>query len=129
MFERLLPESFFGNMFEQLEPTAEWVPACDVTETDSDYIVRLEAPGVHKENLDVRLSGDLLTITGKRERMEEKQGETHLWREREMGKFVRTMRLAAPVEESKIEATYEDGVLNVRLPKVAQAVENKIAIR
>jgi len=91
--------------------------------------VRLEAPGIHKENLDVKLAGDLLTITGRREHMEEKRGETYLWKEREMGNFVRTMKLPLPVVEEEIVATFEEGVLNVRLPKVAKAIENKISIK
>jgi HSP20 family protein len=128
MFERIFPEPFFGNMFEPVPTTTDWMPAIDVTETDVEYIIRLEAPGIHKENLDVKLTGDLLTITGHRERMEEKRGETELWKEREIGNFLRTMRLPAPVVEAEINATYEDGVLIIRLPKVAQAVESKISI-
>lgn len=129
MFERVFPESFLGNLFEPVPTITDWVPACDVTETDAEYIVRLEAPGIHKENLDVKLAGDLLTITGHREHMEQKRGETELWKEREIGKFLRTMRLPAPVVEAEIKASYEDGVLNIRLPKVAKAVENKISIK
>ena len=128
-FDRILPEPFFGNVFEPIQSATEWLPACDVTETDEEYIVRLEAPGIHKENLDVKLVGDLLTITGRREHMEEKRGETYLWKEREMGNFVRTMKLPLPVVEEEIVATFEEGVLNVRLPKVAKAIENKISIK
>lgn len=129
LLERMFAEPFFGNLFEPVPTTTDWMPACDVTETDVEYIVRLEAPGVHKENLDVKLAGDLLTITGHRERMEEKRGETELWKEREIGKFVRTMRLPAPVVEAEINAAYEDGVLNIRLPKVMKAIESKISIK
>ncbi len=128
-FDRLWPERFGANIFEPIEQAADWIPAYDVTETDADFIVRLEAPGVHKENLDVKLTGDLLTITGNRERMEQQRGETYLWQEREIGNFVRTLRLPALVEEAGIEATYEDGMLTVRLPKVAKAIENKISIK
>jgi HSP20 family protein len=129
LFERIFPEQFFGNLFEPVPTITDWMPAWDVTETDAEYIVRLEAPGVHKENMDVKLTGDFLTISGRREHMEEKRGETELWKEREVGKFVRTMRLPAPVLESEIVATYEDGVLNVRLPKEVKAIESKIAIK
>ncbi len=129
LFERIFPEQFFGNLFEPIPVPTDWMTACDITETDAEYIVRLEAPGVHKENMDVKLAGDLLTITGRREHMEESRGETELWKEREVGKFVRTMRLPAPVVEADINATYEDGVLNIRLPKVAKAIESKISIK
>ena len=128
-FDRLVPERFWGNMFEPTEHVADWMPAYDVTETDMEFVVRLEAPGIHRENLDVKLTGDLLTITGKRERLEEQRGETYLWQERQIGNFFRTLRLPAPIIEADVDATYEDGILTVRLPKVAESIENKIAIK
>jgi HSP20 family protein len=108
---------------------AEWYPMLDVTETADEFIVRLEVPGVHKENLDIKLTGMLLTITGRRDLMTESSGETYLRREREIGKFVRTIRLPAPVTEKEVKATYQDGLLLLHLPKVAPAVANKILIK
>jgi len=128
-FDRVLPEQFWGNRLDPVEQATEWMPAYDVAETDAEYIVRLEAPGIHRENLDVKLTGDLLTITGKRERMEHQRGETYLWQEREIGDFMRTLRLPAPVVEAEVEAMFEDGILSIRLPKVAKAIENKISIK
>ena len=108
---------------------AEWYPVLDLTENAEEFIIRLEVPGVHKENLDINLSGNLLTINGRRELMTEVSGETYLRREREVGKFVRTIRLPAPVVEKEVKATYQDGLLVIHLPKVAPAVANRIVIK
>jgi HSP20 family protein len=107
----------------------EWFPMLDLTETPEEFVVRLEVPGVHKENLDITLTGTLLTITGRRELMAETSGETYLRREREIGKFVRTIRLPAPVVEKEVKAAYQDGVLVIHLAKVAPAVANRILIK
>jgi HSP20 family protein len=101
----------------------------DLTEAAGEFIVRLEVPGFHKENLDINLTGTLLTISGRRELIPEVSGETYLRREREIGKFVRTIRLHAPVMEKEVKATYQDGLLVVHLPKVAPAVANRILIK
>ena len=132
-FDRFLAPGFLAEPF--LPPFAyetaatEWYPMLDLAETAGEFIVRLEAPGIHKENLDINLTGTLLTITGRRELMTEASGETYLRREREIGKFVRTIRLPAPVMEKEVKATYQDGVLVVHLPKVAPAVASRILIK
>jgi HSP20 family protein len=132
-FDRFLNQGFLPEPFIPPYPYetagAEWYPMLDVTETADEFIVRLEAPGIHKENLDINLTGTLLTITGRRELMAEVPGETYLRREREVGKFMRTLRLPAPVVEKEVKATYQDGVLVIHLSKVAPAVANKILIK
>lgn len=133
LFDRFLPTGFWTEPYVPPFPfetaAAEWYPTLDLTENEKEYIVRLEVPGVHKENLDINLAGTMLTITGRREVMSEATGETYLRREREAGKFVRTLRLPATVVEKEVKATYEDGVLVIHLPKVAPAVANRIVIK
>ena len=107
----------------------EWMPVIDVIENAAEYIVRLEAPGIHKENLDINLVGEILTITGKREMVPEVEGEGYLVRERVYGKFARTIRLPVPVAEKKVTAEYRDGVLVVHLPKAEPALATKVLIR
>jgi HSP20 family protein len=107
----------------------EWAPALDLTETDKEYVIRCEVPGIHKENLDINLTGNVLRITGHKDEIQEGKGESFLYREREVGKFVRALRLPVLVEESKIEATYQDGILTVHVPKAATAVGKKILIK
>ena len=108
---------------------AEWIPMLDLVENANEFVVRLEVPGIHKENLDINLAGVMLTITGKREYAAEVPGEAFLLKERLYGKFVRKIRLPVPVTENKVAATYEDGVLLVHLPKAVPAPANKILIK
>ena len=132
-FDRFLAPGFLAeNVFPPfpLETAGtEWYPMLDLTETTDEFIVRIEASGIHKENMDISLTGTLLTISGRRELMTEGSGETYLRREREIGKFVRTIRLPAPVVEKEVKAMYQDGVLVIHLPKVAPAVANRIVIK
>jgi len=132
-FDRFTTPGFLAEPFIPPFPfeteMTEWYPVLDLAENPEEFVVRLEVPGVHKENLDINLTGNLLTIQGRRELMNEIPGETYLRREREVGKFVRTIRLPAPVVEKEVKAAYQDGVLVIHLPKVAPAVANRIAIK
>jgi len=129
LVEQILPEPFLGTPFFPIpEAQQAWLPPCDLTETEADFVLRVEAAGIPKENLDVKLVGDVVTISGKRERMEESRGETEIWQEREVGAFARSLRLPAPVVEKDVQATYHDGVLTVRMPKVVKAKEQRITI-
>lgn len=132
LFDRFFSTPFTTEpLFPPFEsmPEGMWTPVFDLAETDKEYVVRLEAPGIHRENLDIALRDNVLTITGKRDVSQEGKTETYLWREREFGRFIRSMRLPSAVAENKIEATYQDGVLVVHLPKAEPAPANKILIK
>jgi HSP20 family protein len=133
IFDRVLAPRF---LTEPLLPPfpfetagAEWMPVMDVIEKADKYVVWLEAPGIHKENLDINLVGALLTITGTREITPEVEGEGYLLKERAIGKFIRTIRLPVPVAEKKVTAEYRDGVLTVYLPKETPAPATKVLIK
>lgn len=82
-----------------------------------------------RDDFDVDLDRNLLTLSGKREFHKEEKGEDSIWQERQEGRFLRTIRLPAPVQEDKIEATYADGILTVRLPKAQPAANKKVTIK
>lgn len=135
VFDRFFTAPFFGETlpafpFERTGLLAgDWAPALDLTETEKEYIIRCEVPGIHKENLDINLTGNVIRITGHKELVQEGKDETYLYREREVGRFVRALRLPVAVEEAKIEAVYQDGILTVHVPKPATAVGKKILIK
>jgi HSP20 family protein len=133
MFDRLLVPRFLTEPllppFPYEAAGAEWMPVMDVVEYPTEYVVRLEIPGIHKENLDVNLTGELLTITGTRKFVPEVEGEGYLVKERAIGKFARTIRVPTPVAEKKVLAEYRDGVLLVHLPKETPAPATKILIK
>jgi HSP20 family protein len=132
VFDRLLVPRFLTEPVPPFpfETTgAEWIPVMDMIETPTEYVVRLEVPGIHKENLDVNLTGELLIITGTREFAPEFEGEGYLVKERAIGKFVRTIRLSKPVAEKKVAAEYRDGLLVLHLPKETPLAATKILIK
>ncbi len=133
VFDRMLAPRFLAEPLLPPFPFetagAEWMPVMDVIEKADKYVVWLEAPGIHKENLDINLVGAMLTITGTREITPEVEGEGYLLKERAIGKFIRTIRLPVPVAEKKVTAEYRDGVLAVYLPKETPAPATKVLIK
>ena len=125
------PIGFPAFGYDPLKKTIEgtWMPPIDLTETGKEFILRVEVPGVPRENLDVHLEGELLTLTGHREKKAHEADENMLWEERETGRFTRTIRLPKAVEANKVEAVYTEGVLTVRLPKTELTLKNKILIK
>ena len=109
----------------QLEGLTEWVPAVDATEKDGNLIIRAELPGVKPEDVDISLSGNVLSISGERRAEEEQQRGGYHIRERSYGSFSRSFTLPQGTDESKISARYEDGVLEVTVEGAAVVEEPK----
>ena len=102
-----------------------FTPYMDVRETDDEYLVMVDLPGVKPEDVNIEVSDQVLTVSGARAPFE--TGEAQVV-ERPYGSFVRTVTLPKGVEEDKIVADYHDGVLEVRVPKPAEHRPTKIAI-
>lgn len=128
VFERLFGGALWPDIPRAKAFEAMWEPALDFIEGEKEFIVKLEVPGVTRDDLDVTVDGTLLTLSGKREVMEEKKGEDFLWQERQFGRFMRTLRLPAPIREAEVVATYENGMLTVKLPKLPLPAQNKVKI-
>ncbi len=105
------------------------VPAIDVTETESEYHVKAELPGVSKDDLDVSIQDGVLSINAetKYEKEEKKEGRI-VRQERQYGKIVRSMRLGDDVDTENVKADYKDGVLSLTLPKLASVQPKKIDV-
>jgi HSP20 family protein len=102
----------------------------DVKEDDGAYVVQAEIPGVRKEDINVTINGNQVAISTevKRER-EDKQGEKVLRSERYYGKVYRALSLAQDVDEASAKAKYNEGVLELRLPKKAAVTAKKLSIQ
>ncbi len=122
----------FGTPFFNI-PTAPvesaWIPVLDYSETEKAYVCRLEVPGIPKENLDLNLVGQVLTVSGYREIKREQENEAFFVQERQVGRFVRSIRLPGPVAEATIEATVNDGVMTITLPKLEVTPKSRITIK
>lgn len=102
-----------------------FAPLLDVRETDEEYLVLVDLPGVKSEDVSVEVQDQVLSISGTRVPVE--TGEAQL-SERPYGSFVRTLTLPKGVDEEKIVADYRDGVLELHVPKPAEQRPKKIAI-
>jgi HSP20 family protein len=110
--------------------TVGFQPSCDVNETNENYLVSFDMPGVKKQDIKIEVQGNQLVISGERHReMSEGDGDASLRHERTYGKFERTFVLPASINTEKIEAQYEDGVLTVALPKAETARGRTIEIQ
>src|SRR5215204_6223468 len=109
----------------QLEGVTEWAPAVDATEKDGNLVIRAELPGVKPEDVDISLHDNVLTISGERKaEQEEERGGYHV-RERRYGSFSRSLALPEGLDESKIHARYDNGVLEVTVEGAAAVQEPK----
>lgn len=107
----------------------EWAPMVDVSETKDNVVVKAEIPGMEAKDMDVSVSGDVLTIKGQKKTEEEKKDEHYHYRERYSGSFQRSFRLPVAVKTEKADAAFKDGVLTITIPKAEEAKKKEIKIK
>ena len=105
-----------------------WPPPVDIHETDEAFVLKAELPGFTKEDVDIELHDNRLTLRGERKQETEVKEEQYRRRERTYGRFERTFWLPTTVDSEKIQATFKEGVLELRLPKSEAAKPKRIAI-
>lgn len=106
-------------------------PEADVVETDREIRVHLEMPGMKADDIDIGLENNILTISGEKRQERTEGDEKHTWHltERRYGKFSRSFVLPRDVDSDAIEASFDDGVLNVVIPKSERAQRRRIDVR
>ena len=109
--------------------TDEWLPSVDISETKKNFIMKAELPGLDAKDVNVSLSGDLLTIKGEKKKEEEEKDEHHHYVERYSGSFQRSFQLPTSVKGDKVEAIFDKGVLKVTIPKIEEAEKKEIEIK
>jgi HSP20 family protein len=128
-FDRIIERILYPSALTMRTPGDSWLPSVDFAETDKNYIVRLEAPGVAKDQIEIQLEGDTLTLRGERKRATEGKDERFVWQEREEGSFMRSLRMPTPVDASGVTAIMTDGVLTVTLPKATPGTSARIPVK
>jgi HSP20 family protein len=124
--DRLFDNASADNVWAQ--PTA-WGLAVDVVENKDDFIVKASVPGINPDDLDVSYTDDILTIKGEiKSDNEVKDNQFHL-RERRYGSFTRSISLPTKIKADAIEASYQNGVLSLRLPKAEEVKPKRISIK
>lgn len=122
-------DRLLDTFFEREEtPAGIWAPDIDVSENSEEFIVKADIPGISEKDLSVTLSGDNLIIKGERKEEKEEKGKHFHRVERRYGSFQRSIPIPVAVDSEKIKAEYSNGVLEIHLPKTAEAKPKEIKI-
>lgn len=124
----LRPPHWDWPMWSRRAPFEGRWPRVDVLDRDEDIVVHAELPGVHKDDLEVSMTNDSLTIKGSAKREETEEKETYYRRELSRGTFSRTIGLPTSVDGTRAKATFKDGVLELVLPKLEKAKRQTIKV-
>lgn len=108
---------------------SNWNPSIDVYESDDAVLIKADIPGLKRDEIDVSIDKDLLTIKGEKRREDEFNEKNSYRSERFYGSFSRTVQLHSEVDNEKVEATYKDGVLELKLPKKEEAKTKRISVK
>jgi HSP20 family protein len=125
MMNRMFDEAFF-------RPTAfegEFGLALDVEAKNDEFIVRANVPGLKPEDLNIEILDNTVTVRGEFKDEKKDEGKNYLMMERRYGQFSRSVTLPAPVVANKAEATVENGILTLRLPKADEAKPKAITVK
>jgi HSP20 family protein len=122
----------FGTFFDGPEGGAgvtvrRWIPAMDLVEDDGHYVLRADLPGLSEEDVKIELEGDVLTISGERSSEQEQSRQGYRRVERASGSFARSLTLPEGVDADSNEASFDKGVLEVRIPKPQERKQHRVA--
>jgi len=106
-----------------------WAPPVDVLENASEILVRVDLPGVKKEEIQIEMTGESLSISGHRGHPDEGNSEQLVRTERAYGPFQRTFTVGVQLQQDAVTADYEDGVLTIRLPKAEAVKPRRVEVK
>ena len=108
--------------------TRRWIPAMDLVETDEDFVLRADLPGLGEDDVNIELEDNVLTVSGQRIAEHEERKEGYYRVERSSGSFSRSLTLPEGVDPEKVNANFDRGVLEIRIPKPEQRKPRKVTI-
>jgi HSP20 family protein len=126
-FNRLF-DSFLGNGTRSAVGARRWVPAMDLVETDDHLVLRADLPGLSKEDVNIEVKDNVLTVSGEREAERRDDADGYYRVERAFGGFSRSLSLPHGVSADGIDAEFADGVLEVRIPKPEERKPHRVEI-
>ena len=120
-FDRIF-DSIFTNDLARLSLPQSWMPAVDVNETETEFLLSADMPGLDKKDVSVDIHDGVITIKGERTIDNEKSNDDYRIRERQLGSFNRSFRLPDNVNEVNVTAKFKNGVLTITLPKTKEVI-------
>jgi HSP20 family protein len=121
-------DRFFDTRGNGSAAGRRWIPAMDLAETEDALVLRGDLPGLTEDDIDIEIKDNVLTVSGERKAENEEKGEGYHRIERAFGSFSRSLTLPQGVEADKVEAKFDKGVLEVRVPKPAEAKPTRVQI-
>ena len=125
---RVFDSLFSPPTDEDGERMPMWTPRIDLSEADDAFHLHVDLPGLDKKDVKIRMEDNRLVISGERREQKTEKGQNMVHTERSFGSFYRSLRLPKSIDESKIKATFRNGVLNVDLPKTEVSKPKQIEI-
>lgn len=108
---------------------ADWAPRVDISETDAEFCIKADVPGIKREDVKINIEDHILSISGENKQEKEEKGEKFHRVERFYGSFRRSFTLPENVNEEKIEANFKDGLLTLTIPKTEAAKPKSIEVK
>ena len=105
-----------------------WLPAMDLVETDEHFVLKADLPGITENDVNIEVENDVLTIAGERKAEHEEKHEGYYRLERATGSFARSLTLPEGIDPEAVTASFDNGVLEVRIPKPVQAKPRRVQI-
>jgi len=124
---RLLGD-FFMTRKEKAMSKLGWMPSVDVSESENEYTIKADIPGMKKEDIKISLERNTMSISGERKEEVEEKNKNYVRREKSYGSFFRSFELPHAVDSKNIRATYSDGVLSINVPKSEESKPKEIKI-
>lgn len=121
----LLDELFNDSFFDNSVSETSFTPQVDVAETEKAFELQFSVPGLKKEDLNIELNSGVLTVSGERKFKDEKKEKNYHSVETKYGAFKRSFELPDSIDQDAVDAKYEDGILNILVPKDAKKIEKK----
>ena len=126
---RMFDGFFRGDLTEKASNLTSWIPAVDITEHEDGYVVKVDLPGVSKDDVRITFESNVLTIRGEKKQEREANKENVHRIERSFGTFQRAFTLPTSVKYDRIDAVYKDGILAITLPKAEEARPRQIEVK
>jgi HSP20 family protein len=121
-------DAFFGGAGNGGTRARRWVPAMDLVETDEHLVLRADLPGLRKDDVNIEIKDGALTVSGERRAEHEEKSEGFYRIERAFGGFSRSLTLPDGIDADKVDASFDNGVLEVRIPKPAERKPHRVEI-
>ena len=129
LVDRFFRDPWGPSLFESFPARLGWGPRIDLAETEDAVIVTAEMPGVDPKDVEISVTGNVLTLRGHKQQEKEEKGRNYHYVERHYGDFHRALPLPGSVDPEKVDAVFKNGVLTISLSKRAEAKPKRITVR